>query len=377
MGMKHLPRIRARAAAIVALLVSLAVTTAGCAMVAGQGSRVVVQAVARGVTTAAPFFDETLQLGIDAAVGEALALGGGTKKGNQPGLYGGSRNKTACAKDKLIRFLKDPANRQKAQEWAAVQGLRGVGEIAGFVRKLTPVVLRNDTLVKNHDYKKGKAEAFDALLEAGIAVLVDRYGKPVVKCSCGNPLGAFEHDADSVDPKFEDRSKGKKWKGYDPKKTVKVEPVAEEPPVVKYELVDIDKADTGLERLAGTDGEQDEPLPEDPYTGSNPDTTDVDTTVPAVTGLPTAEATQILEDQGFQVQLTDGPPGSADPGTVLAQDPAAGSPAAQGTTVTLTVAPDPGMAEQGLFPETPAAPEPTVTSDPLDDPGTVPEGVGD
>jgi hypothetical protein len=245
--------------------ISCVALLAGLTAVAGAGAAcsgpIAVQAVARGVQTVAPFFDEALQLGVDALVGDTLALRGGTKKGNQPGLYGGTGKKTSCVKDRLVGFLRDPDNRRKAEEWADVQGLDDIDEIPGFVKKLTPVVLRNDTLVKNHDYRKGKAVPYEALLEAGIAVLIDGYGKPVVKCTCGNPLGTSDHDIGSLDGQFEGRRKP--WKGYDRTKVVKIEAAADEA-VTTYKLVDVESGEAGLARIAGTDGAQDELLPADP-----------------------------------------------------------------------------------------------------------------
>ncbi|MFD5620966.1 DUF6777 domain-containing protein [Streptomyces yangpuensis] len=363
--MKHPQVIRRRAVALAAILVGLAVITTGCAKIASQGAKVAVRAVARGVPTAAPFFEAALNLGTDAPVGKTLALEGGAKKGNQPGLYGGSRNSKSCDKNKLVRFLKDPGNRQKAVQWAKTLDI-DADRIEAFVEKLTPVVLRNDTLVKNHDYEEGEAVGFDALLEAGIAVLVDTYGKPVVQCSCGNPLRTFEHDVDSADVTFDGngRGNGKKWKAYDPRKVVKVEPVAEKQPVTTYELVDIEEKDAGLERRAGTDGAQDEALPEDPGDGKDPSTRKPEVRVPAVKGRSAQEATQILEDQGLRVRANDGASGNAAPGTVLGQDPAADEQVAPGTTVTLTLAP--GPSPSGTVSSSP----PPVSSPPTDDPGT-------
>lgn len=40
----------------------------------------------------------------------------------------------------------------------------------------------------NHSLRNGVAAPFQAILQAGTAVLVDRYGTPVVRCFCGNPL---------------------------------------------------------------------------------------------------------------------------------------------------------------------------------------------
>jgi hypothetical protein len=341
--------------AAILITAALGLTTTACT---GVFAKVAVKAIARGAPAAAPFFNDALRLAMDVPVSEALALGGGTKKGDEPGLYGGLRKKQSCSKNTLVEFLKHPANRQKAAEWTKIQGLGDADKIEGFIKNLTPVLLRNDTLVKNHDYKKGKAVPFDALLEAGIAVLVDLNGKPVVQCSCGNPLGTFEHDADGIKVEFKD--KNKKWKSYDLRKIVKVEPTDTNDEVKSYELVDVDKKDAGIARLPGTDGLRDESLPADPNSYDDPSSTSDQADVPAVTGLPAQEATKILEDQGFQVHTSDGPSGSADPDTVLGQAPAAGEQVPQGAAVTLTVAPS--VTPPGTEPPSPT-PSPTDTAE--------------
>ena len=172
-----------------------------------------------------------------------------------------------------------------------------------------------------------------------------------MKCSCGNPLGAFEHDADSADVTF--TGKSKRWKAYNRKKVVKIEPVVKERPVTTYELVDIGEENAGLARRAGTDGAQDKPLPDDPGAEK------LAVRVPAVVGMPAQQATQILEDQGFRVQAHAGPSGSADPGTVLGQDPAADEQVSHGGTVTLTVAP--GLAPTGAESQPSDLPDATPT----------------
>jgi hypothetical protein len=105
--------------------------------------------------------------------------------GAQPGLYGGTRNMSACDKDRLITFLE--ANPAKAAAWASVQGI-DPSAIRSFVTALTPVVLTRDTRVTNHGFVNGKAFAHPSVLQAGHAVLVDEYGVPRAQCSCGNPL---------------------------------------------------------------------------------------------------------------------------------------------------------------------------------------------
>ncbi|WP_328872041.1 PASTA domain-containing protein [Streptomyces sp. NBC_00287] len=342
----------------IAVLVAVVLSIVGPAVTGcGLFTRVAVKAVARGAPAAAPFFAEAVGIAADRAIGDGLTLGGGVQKGDQPGLYGGTRNGKSCDKAKLVGFLKNPANRHKALEWAKAQGI-DVDEIGGFVGKLTPVLLRNDTLVKNHDYRKGKAVAFDALLEAGIAVLVDLYGKPVVQCSCGNPLGAFEHDVDKVDVEF--KGTNKKWMSYDHDKVVKVEPTDVGNEVEAYRLVDVQEPDAGLERPAGSDGAQDTSLPEDPgEAGAADDGEDNGgyVEVPDVTQSSVEEASRILEDQGLAVETTQEPSETAGPGTVLGQSPAAGEEVPASSTVTLTVATAPVTTD-------PQATDPQVTPTP-------------
>ncbi|MEU6350183.1 PASTA domain-containing protein [Streptomyces sp. NPDC047072] len=328
--------------------VALAVVLAVVAMLAAKcpgdkgAEKVLVRAVARGALSAAPFF---VRLGADIALGAAMDYISGEVEGGAPGLYGGTRDAGHCDKGKLVEFLQKPENRGKAGEWAKAEGLGGVGEIEGFVKKLTPVLLRGDTLVKNHDFdaKKGKAKAFDALLEAGIAVLVDQLGRPAVQCSCGNPLAAYEKKIEQADVKFDDRNR--KWASYEAEKLVKVEPAPQDEPVEVYQLVDVEDPATGLAREAGSDGTEDEVLAVAPSPGGESVTPSdsvspsesATTTVPSVQGLSLADAQAALEAAGFGVTTTEELTGTVLPGTVLAQIPEAGSEAPAGSEVTVTV----------------------------------------
>jgi hypothetical protein len=105
--------------------------------------------------------------------------------GSLPGLYGGTRNYAQCDKPQLVRFLE--ANPAKANAWASTLGIQTT-QISQYVSGLTDVILRTDTRVTNHGYVNGVADPIQSVLEAGTAVLVDQYGRPVVKCYCGNPL---------------------------------------------------------------------------------------------------------------------------------------------------------------------------------------------
>ncbi|MDQ6816762.1 MAG: hypothetical protein M3018_05060 [Actinomycetota bacterium] len=104
-----------------------------------------------------------------------------------PGLYGGTRNYSSCDKPRLVTFLEQ--NPAKASAWAATLGIQAT-QISTYVSGLTDVILRTDTRVTNHGYVNGVANPIQSILEAGTAVLVDHYGRPVVKCYCGNPLTA-------------------------------------------------------------------------------------------------------------------------------------------------------------------------------------------
>jgi serine/threonine-protein kinase len=69
-------------------------------------------------------------------------------------------------------------------------------------------------------------------------------------------------------------------------------------------------------------------------------------TVPDVTGKTEAEAAAALEDAGLQVgETTEASDAQAVAGTVLSQDPAAGTEADEGSTVALTLSSGPGTAE--------------------------------
>jgi eukaryotic-like serine/threonine-protein kinase len=67
--------------------------------------------------------------------------------------------------------------------------------------------------------------------------------------------------------------------------------------------------------------------------------------VPDVTGRSFDAAQSQLQDAGFEVQRADQESTSQDPGTVLSQNPAGGSQAAKGATVTLTVAKAPAQTD--------------------------------
>lgn len=168
-----------------------------------------------------------------------------TVPGSQPGLYGGTRDVSSCDKRQLVAFLiADPA---KAQAWAGVLGITAQ-DIPGFVEKLTPLLLRSDTLVSNHDYVDGQARPFVSVLQAGTAVLVGRRGLPVVRCYCGNPLTPPPGQVTGA------TYTGDTWPGWSPQS---ITVVAQNPTLIDaFSVVDVVTGDTFM-RPAGTSGGSD------------------------------------------------------------------------------------------------------------------------
>ncbi len=148
---------------------------------------------------------------VPAVAPVSLPTSGVVPPGGSP-PYGGSGDNSVCDREKLVGFL--TANAAQARAWAGVLGVT-VEQIPGYVRSLTPTVLLYDTRVTNHGFANGRATAFQSILQAGTAVLVDGRGNPVVRCRCGNPL---------TPPVAVTRPvlTGPPWPGFDPTTVVAV-----------------------------------------------------------------------------------------------------------------------------------------------------------
>jgi uncharacterized protein DUF6777 len=111
----------------------------------------------------------------------------GGESGGGPGTFGGTGSNLVCDRELLIKQLtSDP---EKMRAWAEVLGVEPTEQaVSDYIRDLRPVTLTRDTQVTNHSFSDGEAHPFQAILSKGTAVLVDKYGKPVVRCRCGNPL---------------------------------------------------------------------------------------------------------------------------------------------------------------------------------------------
>jgi hypothetical protein len=186
-----------------------------------------------------------------AAVPPVTSTGGGaiqTTRGSTPGLFGGTRDTKSCDPEALVRFLTDSANASKASAWRIAFRDGGVdvqpGDIPSYIRSLTPVVLLRDTRVTNHGFRNGRATPFQAIIQAGTAVLIDQFGVPRVKCACGNPL------LNPVEVRDSPRYVGTKWTGFSP---TAVQVVTRSPdPVTQFVLRDVQSGEP-FGRPAGAD----------------------------------------------------------------------------------------------------------------------------
>ena len=178
--------------------------------------------------------------------------------GDQPALYGGTRNEGSCDKAGLVAFLL--AHPEQGAAWSAVQGI-APAEVPRFVGGLTPVLLRADTRVTNHGYRDGRATPRQSVLQAGTAVLVDRLGRPRVKCGCGNPL------LDPVASTAAFAFRGTAWKGFSADSLLVVAPARVA--VVEFVVHDVRSGGTFL-RPRGTSGEADVPAAVPDVTSTGP-----------------------------------------------------------------------------------------------------------
>jgi hypothetical protein len=172
--------------------------------------------------------------------------------GDTVGLYGGT-GAEVCDSDEMATYLEThPAT---AMTWAGAQGIQRE-DIRSFLVSLTPVVLRADTAVTNHGHRDGRANAFQSVLQAGTAVLVDDRGVPRVRCSCGNPL-------DDPAPRSRAHYEGQTWPEIESRPVTVVRPA----PTVVEDFVIVRQtpdATVAVQRPQGSHGDEDGPT--DPET---------------------------------------------------------------------------------------------------------------
>jgi len=245
------------------------------------------------------------------------AQGPATYSGSMPGLYGGTRNHHSCDAEKLISFLEQ--NPGKAAAWAQTLGI-STTQIRDYVTRLTAVILRTDTRVTNHGYVNGRATPLQSVLEAGTAVLVDRYGRPVVKCYCGNPLTPPEL---LTSPTYT----GERWSDFD---TDHLTIIDRSTTIINvFTIYDLDTGRT-FPRTPGANG-TDGPFAGTPSSGTS-------TPAPAPTPQPAAPQTHTGTEPSTSCPPGEVPDSSSSDGC---------SPQTGSTETTTSVCPDAGPAVCG------------------------------
>ncbi|MYW19857.1 hypothetical protein GT039_30840, partial [Streptomyces sp. SID2955] len=235
-----------------------------------------------------------------------------TLSGATPGLYRGTPRVAACDTERHIGYLAaDPA---KADAFARVAGVTRPG-LPAYLRALTPVVLGTDTRVTSHSYRSRRADGYQAVLQAGTAVLVDDRGVPRVRCACGNPLGPPAPTRGGAG------ARGTPWAGYRPNKVIVVAPAPHA--VASLTLVDEGRR-TWTERRVGQDVRRDRvvsppapartsPSPSSPAGSSPPLSSPAGSTPPPSAGAATSPPPS--------ARAASGPPPSSRAGAV--QSPSA------------------------------------------------------
>ncbi|MEU8972438.1 DUF6777 domain-containing protein [Streptomyces monashensis] len=264
--------------------------------------------------------------------------------GATPGLYAGAAHVSGCDVERQIAYLR--ADRDRAGAFARAQGISAAA-LPGYLRALAPVLLRADTRVTGHGYRDRQDAAYQAVLQAGTAVLVDDRGLPRLRCACGNPLGPPAPGRGGLG------ARGLAWPAYRPDQVVAVTPAPRA--VASLTIVDV-LTRTWIERRIGHDVRHDQvvPAPASSATAlppSDPDpASDTPTAgVPSYSLLPSA------------LSSAAAPTGPAAPGRPSA-------PAGPATPAPGLVSPPPSPS-LGLTLDTPDAPHPRHDDGPPGGPG--------
>ncbi|MDG9708514.1 DUF6777 domain-containing protein [Streptomyces sp. DH10] len=194
----------------------------------------------------------------DAAPVSASLSGLRSLSGGTPGLYGGTERTGSCDVARQIGHL--TRDRARTRAFARVAGV-SPASVPEHLRGLTPVVLRADTRVTGHGFRAGRAAGYQAVLQAGTAVLVDDRGVPRVRCACGNPLNPPM--ALRGTPAVE----GTPWPGYRPGQVVVVKPAPQA--ITEFTIVDVTTR-TWIERRTGHDVRRDRALPPPAWATNSP-----------------------------------------------------------------------------------------------------------
>ncbi|MGW1888056.1 DUF6777 domain-containing protein, partial [Streptomyces sp. NPDC001970] len=260
-------------AVVVALAVILTYTLVGGSK--GVGEVVLQSTLAAGSDPFTPSTATAAEASHAATSDTSRGGGNGTGTlevdGSHPGLYGGTQHVASCDVEKQITFLVQ--NSGKGTAFAAVLGIQR-SDIPAYLRSLLPARLTWDTRVTNHGYKNQEATSYQAILQAGTAVLIDDRGVPRVRCACGNPL------TPPAEMEGEQKFTGEKWSSFKPSAIVEVKPA--EKPMKTVAMFDPERK-TWFERASGDPqgrNDREVPAPKGQIPGTPPTLPPPDTEAP-------------------------------------------------------------------------------------------------
>ncbi|HEY9372332.1 DUF6777 domain-containing protein [Streptomyces sp.] len=267
--------------------------------------------------------------------------------GSADGLYGGTKNVASCNVQQQIDFL--AADRAKNAAFASVLGI-SQSAVPGYLRGLTPLQLRVDTRVTNHGFKNGGPTAYQAVLQAGTAVMVDDRGVPRVRCACGNPL------TPAVPQRTAPKTTGTAWPGY---RTSDVVVVAPSVTIVNIFVVYDPDDDAWFTRKPGHHGRTDKPTspPTAPPKPIVPPSDSPSISPPPLSPAPCVTVTdsaQSLSPSESPCPASLVPPSSASPDTVSPATPDSDTPSPPSEPASPDGPPSDGTVDQSAGVDSPA-----------------------
>lgn len=321
-----MPRVAALSAVVVAAVVLAVVFTRPGGGSSAKGGEVFLQSA--NSSGQDPFTESTAKQSSTppppppsasaAPSGTANAVQG--VEGGAPGLYGGTQSAPACDVEKQVKAFRADPGKNKA--FAAVAGVQPSG-VPAYLRSLTPVQLRVDTRVTNHGYRNGTASAYQSVLQAGTAVLVDGHGVPRVRCACGNPL------ASPVAQKAAPKLVGTRWASYRSSNVVVVTPA---PTVVNvFVLYDAHRHDWIQRHRGDHDCRHDRHArpPVSPHPWNPPEPCPPS---PGTTGTPGAAPKPCRSTSGKPSPSTSSSPSSSTPQSKSSEPESSSGPSSAGPT---------------------------------------------
>lgn len=274
--------------------------------------------------------------------------------GDTDGLYGRTIDGRVDSCDRALMRRRLKASLVAGRAWAEILHLEG-GGIAGYIQSLTPVLLQVDSRVTDHQLVGEEARPFQAVLEAGTAVLIDAYGVPRVRCASGSPLlGPVKHEQFVVI--------GEPWPALMIDRSVRVVPASVQS---SFDIIE-NPSGALYRRPSGTEGDVDELLR--PPAAAEPEPADP----PEAVELPQAAPPQSSPEQStVPTRPAPSAPTSTttnrrpSPSTRPPRAPSTNAPRSRATQPTIAVptTPDPTTS-------VPATPVPTTGAAPIDPPST-------